>query len=409
MSRRTAAILTIGSELTEGLRVDTNSAEIARELGRCGFTVDVLESVGDNVEQASRSISRLTAEHDLVVTTGGLGPTHDDVTRQATAHALGVELVRDQRLEQILQLAAARHLDPEAAQQVLVQADVLPGAEVIDATTGTAPGLIVRAPKGGLLALLPGPPAEMRPMLAVLTRRFLETRAEPVQFGVTGMGESAAQIAASRALGDAPGVRLTVLARPGDVQVILIDDGAGASGLAAVSGAVRAALGDACYAEDGSSLAETVVKLATHAGMTFATAESCTGGLLAGAVTDVPGASACFRGGIVAYHDDIKRELLGVGQSLLTRDGAVSESVALAMAVGARERSASDVAVSVTGIAGPEGGTAEKPVGLVWFGIAGPTRAAAFERRFSPNGRMAIRQSAIAFALNLLRQEISSP
>lgn len=408
MDRRTAAILTIGSELTEGLRIDTNSAEIARALSAAGLLVLELASVGDDIEVARRLIERLTAAHDVVVTTGGLGPTHDDVTREAASEALRKPLARDERLVETLSPGAARHHDPEAAEQVLRQADVLSGAEVIDATTGTAPGLVVGTPSGGVLALLPGPPNEMRPMLRTLVGRFAEHRARPRQFGVTGMSESDTQVAAARALGDAPGVRLTVLARPGDVQVILLDEGAGDGALDTAAIAVRAALGDACYADDGSSLAASVVSMATAAEVTFAFAESCTGGLIAAAVTDVPGASACFLGGIVAYDDRVKRQVLEVDADVLERHGAVSEETARAMAEGVRAKTGADIAVSVTGIAGPGGGSADKPVGLVWFAVSTADGTRTIERRFSGGGRASVRDRASAFALDLVRREVAT-
>lgn len=403
---RAAAVLTVGSELTEGLRVDTNSAEIARALAGVGFVVDEIVSVGDDITLAAESLRRLTRRYTLVVTTGGLGPTHDDITRQAASQALELPLVRDDDLAAGLTESVARQWGEEAARRVLVQADVLQGARVIAATTGTAPGLVV--PTGtGTLALLPGPPSEMRPMLADLVSRFGGSRATPRDLGVFGLSESEAQIAAQAALESIDGIRLTVLARPGDVRVILLDEGAGDDGLEYAATRVAEELGENCYSVSGESLAETVVRAAIESGLTVGVAESCTGGLVAAALTDVPGASATFVGGVVAYDDAVKRDALGVDPRLLHEYGAVSSQVAIAMAEGVRHRVASDIAVSVTGIAGPDGGTPDKPVGLVWFGVAGPAGTESCARRFPQTSRASIRERSVATALDLLRGTIA--
>lgn len=406
MDRR-AAIVTVGSELVEGLRLDTNTAEIARSLGPLGFRVTAALSVGDDAGALAEWLRTLTTVNDLVVTTGGLGPTHDDITREAASRALGLALVRDQRLVELLRPVQERHGDPAAAEQVLDQALVLPGAEVIDPTTGTAPGLVVPT-AAGLLALLPGPPAEMRPMLAALLARFDQVRALPRELGVVGLTESDAQVRVQGVLQEFEDVGFTVLARPGDVRVLLLDEGVGADGLSNAATRVAVALGGHCYSTDGSSLETVVVRESLKRGVTLAVAESCTGGLVSAALTETPGSSAAFLGGVVSYSNDAKTESLAVPAGMLAQYGAVSEEVARAMAEGARERFGSDVAVSVTGIAGPEGGSAEKPVGLVWFGVATERETLALERRFLAGSRSAVRARATAFALDLLRREVLS-
>jgi len=313
-----------------------------------------------------------------------------------------VPLRRDEGLVEWLGAAVARHRDPEAARQVLVQAELLEGAEVFPAVTGTAPGQLVTT-QGGALALLPGPPSEMRPMLRALVERYPLTRAEPHELGVVGMSESDAQVAAQRAIAAREGVALTVLARPGDVRVLLLDDGAGAAALAEAAMRVKDALRERCYADDGATLSESVVRAALSAHVSVATAESCTGGMVAAAITDVAGASAVFRGGVVSYHDDAKRELLGVDRAALETYGAVSEEVARRMAEGARTRLETDLAVAITGIAGPEGGSPDKPVGLVWFALASESGTTATSRTFPPTSREAVRMRATATALDLLR------
>jgi nicotinamide-nucleotide amidase len=403
-----AAIVTVGSELVEGLRVDTNTAEIAREVVQRGFVIDEATSVGDDDERLSAAISRLTAQHSLVVVTGGLGPTHDDVTRDAAAAALGLSMTSDPSLLTFLEPFLGRHADPRSREQVLTQALVLDGAEVLAPTSGTAAGQVLPTP-AGILVLLPGPPHEMRPMLASALTRFTRVRAVPRELGVTGMPESDIQHAAQGALEHFPGVGLTVLAKPGDVRVILFDDGVGEAKLADAVSSVAAAVGDSCYSEDGATLAETIVREATARNVTIALAESCTGGMAAAELTDVPGASEVFLGGVVAYSNASKTALLGVDEAELARHGAVSRPIAEQMAAGARKRLGADVCVSVTGIAGPAGGSAEKPVGTVWFGVHSAYSAqpeAQHSVDWSGASRLAIRARAAARALDLIRREV---
>lgn len=402
MNARTAAIVTIGSELTEGLRVDTNTAEIARALAQHGFTVTETVSVGDDPAKLADVYTRLTASNGLVVSTGGLGPTHDDITREAASRALGLRLFTEPSLVESLRDVQLRHTDPAAAEAVLTQALVLEGAEVLPATTGTAPGQLVPTP-AGLLSLLPGPPSEMRPMLEATLSRFAGTRTTPAELGITGLSESDVQHAAQRALVGFDGITLTVLARPGDVRVILIDSGAGGETIGRARDAVAAELGDACYATDGSTLAASLLSECTRRGLKLATAESCTGGMISAAITDVPGSSQSFLGGVVSYSNELKTSILDVPTGLLAQFGAVSEQTAAAMAEGVRALTGADLAISVTGIAGPEGGTAEKPVGLVWFAVASEQGVATTSRQFSRGDRTAVRARATSTALNLLR------
>jgi len=407
MPEQTAAIVTIGAELTQGLRVDTNTSEIARALTPRGFRVTEALSLPDDADIVSASLRRLVDEHDLVVTTGGLGPTHDDITREAASHALGLRLTRDPRIEALLAPAVARHANPVAAAQVLVQADVPDGAEVIDPVTGTAPGLVIDT-TSSTLALLPGPPSEMRPMLAALVARYPRVRARTRELGVVGMSESDAQVITQSALGAVTGVAFTVLARPGDVRVLLGDEGIGESGLAVAADAVRDALGSHCYSAYGQTLAAVVIEKARERGVTIGAAESCTGGMLSAELTEVSGASDAFLGSVVSYSNEVKTGVLDVGAQLLDEHGAVSEECARAMAEGARRHLASDIAVSITGIAGPTGGSAEKPVGLVWFALATDSGTTSESRLFVPGGREAVRARATATALNLLRIEVLS-
>ena len=402
---KSAAIVTVGSELTEGLRIDTNTARIARDLQRHGFRVLEALTVGDDVSSLATALRRLTSEHSLVVTTGGLGPTHDDVTRDAAAKALGVELAPDPELAAFLGPFVTRHSEPGAAAQVLTQALVLTGAQVLAPANGTAAGQVVATP-AGVLVLLPGPPREMLPMLTTWLAGFPAARAESVELGVTGLPESDVQLAAQRALTGMPGIGLTVLAAPGDLRVLLLDEGAGEVALGRAGHAVCAEIGDACYSTNGRTLAETLVHAASEAGLTIATAESCTGGMVCAAVTDVPGASSVLLGGVVAYANTAKIDLLSVPAGLLAQYGAVSEETARAMAEGARVRFGADIAVSTTGIAGPGGATPEKPAGLVWFAVSTVQGTHATMKRMTGADRYAVRSRATAVALDLVRREI---
>ncbi|PKQ21281.1 MAG: competence/damage-inducible protein A [Actinobacteria bacterium HGW-Actinobacteria-6] len=398
-----AAIVTVGTELVTGQRLDTNGAEIASALLVAGFAVVEMLSVADDAARLALHLKRLTDECAVVIVTGGLGPTHDDITRDAASHALRKPLLRDASIECALAGIISRHRHPDAAEQVLTQADIIEGATVIAPTTGTAPGQIIPTATG-YLVLLPGPPSEMRPMLA----DFLNAHGSatpPVRLRSSGVSESDAQLAAQRVLGDRADVGLTVLAAPADVEVVLFDEGAGATELTRLGELVREALGDACYSSDGSSMAETVIRLARERGVRIACAESCTGGKIAAALTDVPGSSEVFLGGVVSYSNEMKVASLGVMKGSIAQHGAVSEEVARAMAIGAAGVTGSAFAVSTTGIAGPTGGTPEKPVGLVWFGIRTPSGVMCERREFFGD-RDGVRTRATMYALNLLRQAL---
>jgi nicotinamide-nucleotide amidase len=387
---RTAAVVTVGTEIVSGLLVDTNTAEIALALARSGIDVVEAVSVADDRAKLAATLRRLVREADIVVVTGGLGPTHDDVTRHAASEALGLPLVRDAELEAGLVPWAARHADPRAAAQVFHQADVIETARVLPAVKGTAPGLVVPTERG-VLALLPGPPREMRPMLADLSAQWGEGCAPPAIVRCAAMSESDAQVAAQDVLAERTDVALTVLAAPGDVQVLLFDRGIGPEGLRDLAVRVCDRIGPSCYSTDGSTLAAT---------------ESCTGGLVAAALTDVAGASDVFVGSVVAYSNEAKMTLIGVPGSMLAQYGAVSEEVAKAMAEGTLAALGVTRAVAVTGIAGPDGGSDAKPVGTVWFATAGPDGSSATMRIF-PGSRDIVRTRSAALALDLLRRSLA--
>ncbi len=398
-----AAILTIGTELVTGQRLDTNGAEIASALHTSGYVVTEILSLGDDAAGCAAHLARLCAACELVVVTGGLGPTHDDITREAASQALKRPLVRDSGIAEGLSAVIGRHRDPDAAGQVLLQADVLEGATVIPATTGTAPGQVAATP-GGWLLLLPGPPREMRPMLAGFLGEH-RPGVPPVRLRCTGTTESDVQLAAQRVLVGREGIGLTVLAAPMDVEVVLFDEGAGEGALSAAGCAIEKSLGNVCYSNDGASLAEVVVRLARTAGAKVACAESCTGGLIGAAITDIPGASDVFAGGIIAYSNDLKMAALDVPAPLLAQFGSVSGETASAMAEGAAGIAGATYAIATTGIAGPGGGSPDKPVGLVWFGLATPAGTSASSRTFIGD-RTGVRIRATMTALDILRRAL---
>lgn len=408
MAQSNAAVVTVGSELTTGARIDTNTAQIARELRGRGMRVGEAVSVGDDVSDLSSTLGRLLERYDVVVVTGGLGPTHDDITRTAAAMALGSVLERDHRLVRLLEPISRRHESEDAAQRTFLQADVIPGARIIDPTTGTAPGQVITR-NGATLVLLPGPPGEMAPMLHAALEEFPQTAFACAELGVVGLTESDAQITVSRELSSfAQELEFTVLARPGDVRILLSSHEGTASRLDEAVERTARALGPHCYSTTGESLPEAVVRAAKSSAVTLATAESCTGGLVASAITGVPGASLVFAGGVVTYSNESKTEFLGVKPDTLSRHGAVSTETAEEMARGVRVRSQADIAVAVTGIAGPDGGTKDKPVGTVSFAIVGPAGCTTETRWFPLGNRDAIRERATAFALDLLRRSALS-
>jgi len=398
-----AAVVTVGTELTTGLRQDTNGTEVARALAEAGYDVRTIISLPDDPAAVSDTLRMLTASYSLVAVTGGLGPTHDDITRDAAAEALGRPLQRDDSIADKLRRLAVHHGQEQSRVQMLRQADIIEGATVLPAVTGSAPGQAVDTP-GGTLLLLPGPPAEMRPIL----HSFLSAHprgATPVRLRCTRITESDAQHLVAPAIAGL-NVDLTLLAAPGDIEVVIFPRAGDARDLERARIAARAALGDACYSDDGSTLAEVVLRLAAEAGEQIVCAESCTGGLVAAALTDVSGASAVFRGGVVAYDNEIKTASLGVPAGLLAQYGAVSEETARAMAEGALALPGSTISVAVTGVAGPTGGTPDKPVGLVWFAVARADGRVVSAERHLGGDRATVRRRATTTALDLLRLEI---
>jgi competence/damage-inducible protein CinA-like protein len=406
LSLRTTVLVT-GSELVRGARRDANGPFLADELTRLGLEPARITLVGDDPDRLEESIREGLAG-DLLVISGGLGPTHDDRTVELLARAASLAAPVDeelaQQIEAISRAIAKRFNRPYAEFEVGVrkQATLPDGGRVIG-IAGTAPGLVVET-EGAVAVVLPGPPPELRR----LWRAALEDEAVRRVVGrvqaperrvlrTYGVSESAVAQALAEAGGEPEGVQATICAHDGEIWAELFGPGEG------LASTLREVLGPAVFAEDDRPVEELVVDLARKQGLTLGAAESCTGGLVAARLTSVPGASDVVRGGIVAYENDVKLAQLGVPEEILIAHGAVSAETAAAMAEGARSSLGADVAVAVTGIAGPGGGTSEKPVGLVHLHASALGSEVARELHL-PGDREAIRRRATAAALHLLRE-----
>ena len=408
----TAEILAVGTELLTPFRQDTNSLYLAGRLNDAGIDVRWKTVVGDRTDDLVAVVRQARQRADVVLATGGLGPTSDDLTREAVAEVLGLALAEDPRLlEGIRARFAARGMTmPEANRR---QALVPRGAVVLPNPAGTAPGLWIDAGEGAIV-LLPGPPREMQPMFEAHVEPRLRARSAGRQvrrrvIKVTGRSESAVEEIAHpiyAAFGGQVPIETTILASPGQIELHLsardadlVDiDAALEAGVSRLAGA----LGSAVVSTDGRSLEAVVGDRLRERGLRLAVAESCTGGLVLGRLTDVAGSSGWVLGGIVAYDNAVKIGELGVAPALLDAHGAVSEPVARAMARGVGVRLGADVGLAVTGIAGPSGGSPEKPVGTVVVAVAAPGSETARTFVF-PGDRATVRQHSIAAALNLVR------
>lgn len=402
---RLVSLVAVGDELLAGLHPDLNSPELARRLLELGFETRSVRVVGDEEQAIASAIDRALDESSLVIVTGGLGPTLDDLTRHGAAAALGRGLVRDE--EAVVELerwfAGRGRPMPEAN---LRQALLPEGAVAIRNRVGTAPGF--RALRGdSVLVVLPGPPAEMRVVFhEEVAPWLLETgRALPVpgerRFHLFGLSESlfAERVGSWMDRDEDP--RMGCSVKKGVLSVVLraLPGEGSAERLARREAEFRAAFAEWIFSEESPDLERALGRALIERGITVSLAESCTGGLVASLLTRVPGISAVFPGGVVSYADAVKRDELGVPADLLATHGAVSGEVAEAMALGAARRFGTRLAISVTGIAGPDGGSTEKPVGLVWIGSALDGKAESTERRFPPGERNWIRTLSARAAL----------
>jgi nicotinamide-nucleotide amidase len=415
-------LITIGDELLLGFTIDTNAAHIARTLAASGVEIVRRTTVGDEAGRIAQAVREALDRTGAVITTGGLGPTSDDLTKPAIAKIFGREMKLDEAFAKKLEERwRARFPNSRFPATNRTQAEIPDGARILANRHGTAPGIWLEDEKGRWVAMMPGVPREMRGMLAEELLPAIKSLAKGEESVVlsgtlrtTGIAESAiAELLGPDFLGGPdtelgslplaylPGVagvdlRVTAKGLPRSRAEKLVREA-----IVKLKGHVEAY----AYGEDDADLAAVVLEQCRALGYKLAVAESCTGGLLGERLTNIPGSSDVFLGGVIAYHNDVKRSLLSVSAEDLEEYGAVSEQVALQMASGVREKLGADVGVSVTGIAGPGGGTAEKPVGLVWIAVhASGVKA----RRFHVVGdRAEIRQRAAQAALEMVRRALS--
>ncbi|MCG3132844.1 MAG: Nicotinamide-nucleotide amidohydrolase PncC [Phycisphaerae bacterium] len=440
-----AAILSVGDEVVTGVIVDTNAAWLAAEATRLGIRPRLCGAVGDDRGVIADGLRAAMHEAEVVLVTGGLGPTEDDLTREGLADALGVPLAHHPEAEAQIR-AFYERLGRAMPATTMKQARVPSGCDVIPNAWGTAPGVAFRGPPGApagppgepagargasagtrgnasgdaprRVYLLPGVPIEMKNMFAATvlpemtalagTRRTVSRVIRTIGMSEAALGEAIADLMNPARN---PHVGINVSETIVTVRINATGDAAAAEGLAETDARdIRRRLGPVVFGEGDATLAAAVGDLLRAQRRTVATAESCTGGLVAKMLTDVPGASDYFLCGYVTYANQAKAALLGVAEGWIERDGAVSESVARAMAEGGRRVSGADFGVSVTGVAGPGGGSADKPVGLVWFGLAGVDGTTAHRITFGEHlTREQIRDRASKAALNLLRLRLLNP
>lgn len=414
-------LINTGSELMLGAVLNTHQLWLCRQLTNLGYPVTRQVAVPDSAEVIRQVVAESLARADVVITTGGLGPTADDLTRDAIAEMLGKRLREDPTvLTSIEKFFAERQrpLPPKARVQALVP----DGAIVLPNQNGTAPGLVMEVRPGqfraseepGLLIMLPGPPRELRPMfehdvVPLLQHKFLLDHSVVCRtFQTTGLGESLVEEKIEKLLQPLieQGLELGYCARHGEVDVRVIARGAGAEALAdQAAQVIQDAIGQNIFSSTEETLEAVILRLLAAQEKTLAIAESCTGGYISHRLTNIAGASAAFINGLVTYSDESKQRLLGVRAETLAAHGAVSEATAREMAEGARSRSGTDYALAVTGIAGPTGGGAGKPVGTVFIALAGGSsvRTARF---MNPYDRKTFKRVTSRQALELLRQTL---
>jgi nicotinamide-nucleotide amidase len=412
--RPRAVVVVTGSELVRGERPDLNGPFLTRSLLALGLEPTRIHVVGDDPAELEEAVAEAVRTADLVATSGGLGPTHDDRTVQVVAKVAGLGLRVDEALEAqiegVSRLVAERMKRPYTDfQEGVTKQATVPEPSTVLGLAGTAPGLVVEA-DGTPVVILPGPPSELqrlwpRALEAPEVRRVLDEGTPPLRRTLRffGPGESQVAKAFRAAGGDGDGLEVTICARNFEIHVDLLAEPTAEARMLELEDALEGELGRFLYSTDGRTVEEIVLDRCRERGWSLATAESCTGGLVAAGLTAVPGSTDVVVGGIVAYANELKIAELGVPAALIERHGAVSAEVAAAMARGARERLGVDVAVSVTGIAGPGGGSEDKPVGLVYFHAETPEASKGASFSF-PGDRDSIRRRAVVGSLHLVRR-----
>jgi nicotinamide-nucleotide amidase len=408
-----AEIIAIGSEMLSGERVDTNSLYLTRELNQLGVEVVTKCVIGDDRDRLSAQVRQSMGRSAILILSGGLGPTEDDVTRDAVAQALDRKLIFDTGIADWLaqRFAAAKRKMAEVNKR---QAYVIQGADVLSNDRGTAPGQWLEE-SGAVAILLPGPPHELKSMferhcLPRLARIVPKQAIRTLFLRVAGMGESDLDQLIAPVYKKYENPVTTILAAAGDIQIHLrarcSTEAEAEALLAEVGGPVELLLGDRIYSRNGDPLEVVVGELLRAMHATVSVAESATGGMLGERFTSVPGSSEYFTGGFITYNNAMKMELLGVSPETLAEHGAVSKETAEAMALGARRRTNSTYALSITGVAGPESGDEKVPKGTMYVGLADAAGTTSLRRQFLGD-RQRVRTFAVQMALDLLRRRIT--
>jgi nicotinamide-nucleotide amidase len=410
-SRTRAGLINTGTELLLGDVQDAHLAFIAREIFPLGLRIEERRTVPDT-DAIGRALAELFPSYEMLFVTGGLGPTSDDITRETVADLLGLELRQHpELLESLRQRLRLRGIKWAAG--IARQADVPSGAQVLPNENGSAPGFYLKAninPRisSPHLFVLPGPPRELQPMFRKYVMPILRSIApssaiEQRVYKVAGMGESSVEKAIGEKVLAVPGIELGYCARPGEVDVRITGK---PEAIQQADAIIRSALGFSIFSTADETLEEVVVRLLTKRNQTLVTAESCTGGLIANRITNVPGASSVFIAGYVCYANQAKINMLDVDPKVVERHGAVSESVARALAEQARACAGCDYALATTGVAGPTGGSPEKPVGTVYIALASAELETIVKKFFFPTDRETFKQLAAQSALDLLRRKL---
>lgn len=405
-----AELISVGTELLLGQILNSDAQYLARELSTMGIDLYYQTTVGDNLDRLCKCIETALGRSDVVILSGGLGPTEDDLTKDAVAKTFGLEMAEDAESKERIE-AFFKAMNREMTPNNMRQAMFPKGSAILRNDVGTAPGCAVE--KDGKAAIvLPGPPHELTDMFEKRVRPYLAQRCDSVIVSrvlrVFGMGESSVEHRV-RDLMESANPTLAPYASVGEVTLRLTakckkQEDASAL-LQPLQDEIIARLGDLVYSTDDEKLEYVVVRLLREKGKTLALAESCTGGLLASKLTDVPGASEALLEGAVTYSNAAKERRLGVSAQMLERHGAVSEETAREMALGMKKSAGADIALAITGIAGPGGATEAKPVGLVYIAIAGDSEV--FARKFQLTGdRARVRSMSALYALDMIRRSL---
>ena len=411
-----AEIIAVGSEMLTPFRMDTNSLYLTEQLNLLGVDVIFKSIVGDDRRRLVAAAQHGLFRSDILIFSGGLGPTEDDLTREAVAEALGLSLHRDPEILVRLEQRFAERgwkMSPNNVKQ----ADVLEGATVLPNPNGTAPGQLLSGQFDGrehIIVLLPGPPHELKALFEAEVREPLRAKVPPAFLAIRTLkiamlGESAVDARVAPIYKRYEDVETTILAGAGEIELHFKTQAATQDAaqrrVDEVAGVVEDELDDAVYSRNGESLEQIVGYWLQMRNATVAVAESCTGGMLAERITSVSGSSRYFLGGAVVYSNALKTELAGVPTEMIDRHGAVSREVAAALAEGIRYRCESTLGIGITGVAGPNGGTPDKPVGLVFHAVASSTGTEVVQRNF-PGDRKRIRRFASTMALDMVRKKL---